>query len=221
MDTCGELKTQIMKNNTTLYHFIVDRSSSMYNCVDETIGSFNRQLDTITQLQHDYPNMKFLQSVTLFNTEIDQVVSMESSVGEHRLNRRNFVPAGSTALLDAIGISLQRIERVLGQEIEEDKASVVVVILTDGEENSSRMFNHKEVSSMISRLSSTGKWTFNFLGADLESFDVVDSLSIPRQNAKLFSKAEFNATMVKMDDSVRQYARMKSEGDISDNLIDF
>ena len=147
------------------------------------------------------------------------MVSMESNVGDNRLNRSNYMPQGGTALLDAIGISIQRIERVMGQEIEEGAASVVVVIMTDGYENSSRMFNFKEVSKMISRLSKTGNWTFNFLGADLDSFDTVDNLSIPRQNAKFFSKAEMCANMDDVSHSVKAYAHRKSQGVVSSNLF--
>jgi hypothetical protein len=208
-----------MKNNTTLYHFIVDRSGSMYDCIDDTIGGFNAQLTSIEELKSECPDQKFLTSVTLFNTEIDNVVSMENNVGSNRLNRENYIPSGGTALLDAVGVSVQRIERVMGQEIEEDKASIVVVIMTDGHENSSRMFNFKEVSKMISQLSKTGKWTFNFLGADLDSFETVDSLLIPRQNTRFFSKAEMCANMDNVSESVKSYAREKSKGNVKSSLF--
>jgi hypothetical protein len=61
-------KTQKMKNKTTLYHFIVDRSGSMYDCIDDTIGGFNAQLTSIEELKSECPDQKFLTSVTLFNT---------------------------------------------------------------------------------------------------------------------------------------------------------
>jgi hypothetical protein len=144
---------------------------------------------------------------------------MENNVGSNRLNRKNYIPSGGTALLDAVGVSIQRIERVMGQEIEEDKASVVVVIMTDGHENSSRMFNFKEVSKMISKLSKTGKWTFNFLGADLDSFDTVDNLSIPRGNAMMFFKGEMSDTMEDLSGAVKNYAHRKSEGEIRTGLF--
>lgn len=208
-----------MKNNTTLYHFIVDRSGSMYNCIDDTIGGFNTQLNSIEELKSEYPNQKFLTSVSLFNTEIDHVVSMERQIGDNQLTRKNYIPSGGTALLDAIGISIQRIERVMGQEIEEGKASVVVVIMTDGYENSSRMFRFKEVSKMITKLSNAGKWTFNFLGADLDSFETVDNLSIPRGNAMMFHKEDMHANMDGLSESVKSYAREKSKGKISRSLF--
>ena len=208
-----------MKNNTTLYHFIVDRSGSMYDCIDDTIGGFNAQLNSIEELKSECPDQKFLTSVTLFNTEIDHVVTMECQIGEGKLTRKNYVPSGGTALLDAVGVSVQRIERVMGQEIEEDKASIVVVIMTDGYENSSRMFSYKEVSKMISKLSKTGKWTFNFLGADLDSFDTVDNLSIPRGNAMMFFKEEMGDKMDELSGSVKNYAHRKSEGEIRTGLF--
>jgi hypothetical protein len=191
----------------------------MYNCLDDTIGGFNAQLESIEELKNKYPQQKFLTSLTLFNSEIDHVVSMNASIGDNRLSRNNYVPSGSTALLDAIGISIQRIERVMGQEVEEDKASVVVVIMTDGYENSSRMFRFKEVSKMITKLSNTGKWTFNFLGADLDSFETVDSLAIPRQNSRLFSKKKLSQNMDEVNACIDDYAHEKSKGKIRRNLF--
>ena len=90
----------------------------MYDCINDTIGGFNTQLNSIEELKSEYPNQKFLTSVSLFNTEIDHVVSMELQIGDNKLTRKNYIPSGGTALLDAIGISIQRIERVMGQEIE-------------------------------------------------------------------------------------------------------
>lgn len=191
----------------------------MYDCIDDTIGGFNAQLTSIEELKSECPDQKFLTSVTLFNTEIDNVVSMENNVGSNRLNRKNYIPSGGTALLDAVGVSIQRIDRVMGQEIEEDKASVVVVIMTDGHENSSRMFNYKEVSKMISRLSNTGKWTFNFLGADLDSFDTVDNLSIPRGNAMMFDKEDMSDLMEELSGAVKNYAHKKTEDEIACSLF--
>jgi hypothetical protein len=191
----------------------------MYDCINDTIGGFNTQLDSIEELKSEYPNQKFLTSVSLFNTEIDHVVSMERQIGDNQLTRKNYIPSGGTALLDAIGISIQRIERVMGQEVEEGKASVVVVIMTDGYENSSRMFRFKEVSKMITKLSNTGKWTFNFLGADLDSFETVDSLAIPRQNSRLFSKKKLSQNMDEVHACIDDYAHEKSKGKIRRNLF--
>ena len=49
-----------MKNKKTLYHFVLDKSGSMSNCVETTINGFNNQLDTIKQLQKEFPEQEFI-----------------------------------------------------------------------------------------------------------------------------------------------------------------
>ena len=66
------------------------------------------------------------------------------------LTRETFVPRASTPLLDALGRGINDLESCLGQLKEEDRpARVVVVIVTDGQENSSREFRKDQIEKMV------------------------------------------------------------------------
>ena len=75
-------------------------------------------------------------------------------------------------------------------------ASAVVVIITDGEENNSREYDITKVRSMINELQSTGKWTFTFIGANIDSIKTASSYGINTKNVVSFSGDSVSNTKV-------------------------
>ena len=192
----------------------------MCDCIDDTIAGFNHQLSVLKDLEKEHSDMEFLCSISLFNTEMDNVISMQKPLLANKLTEANYIPSGGTALYDAIGLSLQRIERVIGADIEKDEASVVVLIMTDGHENSSRMFSHREIAEMVKRLEKTEKWTFNFLGADIDASRAAEQVSINSTHAMSFQKENYSNAMIDLDSAMRVYACEKSQGRVKQNLFD-
>jgi hypothetical protein len=121
-----------MKNKKTLYHFVVDKSGSMSNCIETTIAGFNSQLETIVQLQNAFPEQDFMASLTIFDNTVETIFSQVGIKYFTSLNYANYCPNGSTALLDAIGISINEIRIKNETYIISNEMSVVMVILTDG-----------------------------------------------------------------------------------------
>ena len=202
-----------MKNTTTYYQFILDVSGSMSNIRFETIESYNAHVKQIQSLKKDFPNQEFLVSLCLFNDHIKSI--FEDIPLEHvsLITPEDYMPNGSTALLDAIGKCTFRIKQDHGKDINAGKASVVTVIITDGEENASRVFNYLEVSKMIKDLEKTENWTFTFLGAEINAELLGKMLSIKRQNTKTFMKDEIHNTMAEISHSMRAYASHKERGE--------
>ncbi|MFM7729486.1 MAG: VWA domain-containing protein, partial [Flavobacteriales bacterium] len=154
-----------MQNKTTHYQIILDSSGSMSDCRHATINTFNEHLQSIKAIQREFPDQNIRISLTNFSHEVKEVFVDRVTSEVNMLNDENYKTDGSTKLLDAIGKCIQRMEFVHGQDIAQDKASVVFLILTDGEENASTIFNYHQVAGMIERLQATGKWAFTFLGA--------------------------------------------------------
>ena len=98
--------------------------------------------------------------------------------------------------------------------------SIVVVILTDGHENSSRIFSHKYISNKISKLEKTGNWTFSFLGAGINAWGISDSLMIRKENVMAFDKCEFSESMNDIPVSMELYVEEKEKGLIKKNFLD-
>ena len=208
-----------MKNNKTLYHFILDKSGSMLDCFGSTIKAFKEQLDNIRRLNQENEDQEITVSLTTFNSEVDHIITDTSPrvINENILEIQS--PNGMTALLDAIGTSVQRIERKNGGLIETDQMSIVVMIFTDGFENSSRLFNYPEIAQIIKRLEASGKWVFNFLGAEIDAFGISNQLNIKENNVIQFEKDQIGHVMKDVETSMDDYIRMKKEGIIKSKFI--
>jgi uncharacterized protein YegL len=202
-----------MKNTTTYYQFILDMSGSMSNIRFETIESYNAHIRQIQTLKKDHPNQEFLVSLCLFNNHVISVFEDVSLEKIKLITPEDYIPLGSTALLDAIGKCTYRIKQEHGKQIDADEASVVTIIITDGEENASRVFNFQEISRMISDLEKTENWTFTFLGAEINAELLGKMLSIKRQNTKTFMKDEIHNTMSEISHSMKAYACHKERGE--------
>ena len=132
----------------------------------------------------------------------------------------SYIPSGSTALLDAIGKSIYDIKSIYGPEIEQDLASVVVIIITDGHENASRFYTYHDIARMIKELDATERWTFSFLGADLDAIHTSKMLNIRNENVMSFSKENYAGMMNNVSDSMREYSKTKAEGTTKKDIFD-
>ena len=77
-----------------------------------------------------------------------------------------------------------------------------------------------KIAETIKELDETGKWTFSFLGADLDAVSASDNLNIRRENIISFSKGNYDKVMHQMSSSIRNYENMKSAGNMKSNLFD-
>ena len=73
---------------------------------------------------------------------------------------------------------------------------------------------------MIKNLDETGKWTFSFLGADFDAVRASQDLNIRPENIMSFDKVEYSAMMADMSDSIVEYERQKSSGNMKKDLFD-
>ena len=209
-----------MKNKKTIYHFVVDQSGSMSGSEGSTIEGFNSQINTIKNLQKEYPQNEYVVSVTYFEDEVMDIIKFAKIDEIQLLTRDTYKPGGLTALLDGVGQSIQAIKERYEREIREDMATVVMVILTDGGENASRFFHITQLAGMIKELDETGKWTFSFLGADLDAVQASANFNIRKENIISFSKRKFSKMMDQTNESIIQYEKRKAAGKTSSSFFD-
>ena len=209
-----------MKNKKTLYHFVLDKSGSMSNCKETTIEGFNNQLKTIEDLQKEFPEQEFEVSLTVFDNEVETLYSHVSINQFRPLTTNMYHPNGGTALLDAIGISINEIRIKNESLILDNEMSVVMVILTDGMENASRQFSYHRIAEMIKNLEQTEKWNFSFLGADIDAIHTSRMLNIRRENVISFNKSDMNNMWNDISYSMRDYSTHKSMGQTKKDFLD-
>lgn len=156
-----------------LVNVILDKSGSMASKLNDVIQGFNAYVDGLGQED----KVDYLFSLTLFDTQVAYRDVTLPLAQIKKLDARSYVPGGNTALNDAIGITVRKVDADRPQV---DK--VVTVIMTDGEENSSREWTHDAVKALIDQKEKEGNWTFVFLGAAPDAWDQGKSLGIRAAN---------------------------------------
>lgn len=147
-----------MGKPTTHVLLIVDMSGSMGRLASDVRGGFNTYID---ELRADAAK-KYRLSVTVFDTEFVSLCTAAKLRDVPALTEQNYRPRGMTALLDAVGKTIAEFESAttLG-----DEDRVLVVVQTDGHENSSREFRPSDIAELIKQREAGGRWSFVFLGA--------------------------------------------------------
>lgn len=168
-----------MKNNYTDITIVLDRSGSMQAIKNDTIGGFNSFLAS----QKKLPGKATVSLIQFDN--IYEIVYVGQSLNKaQELNKDTFIPRGATALLDAIGKTIDLTGKRLASMDENDRPDkVVCVILTDGEENSSTEFKIAQINQMIQHQQEKYAWEFVFLGANQDAIATASQMGIKRDNA--------------------------------------
>ena len=186
-----------MKKNQTktrIYNLIVlDKSGSMQSIRRAAFDGCNEVLNSIKSAAQQHTNtQEHFVSLMLFDTEsmpyiLDMVPASELTL----MTEDQFVPCACTPLLDAIGMSLTRLEAEVKKY---ERAIASVTIITDGYENASQEFNSKQIHELIGRLKEQEGWNFAFMGANQDVTQVSIDLNIDVQNARAFEFSSEGAT---------------------------
>ena len=168
-----------MTKTTTELVFILDKSGSMGGLESDTIGGFNSMLNKQKALDDEcrITTVLFDNNYELLHDRIDiQAVNP--------ITEKDYYVGGSTALLDAIGITLQKIIRVAKYTAKEDQApKVIFVIITDGMENASRQYSSQKIKSMIEEQKTEYGWEFIFLGANIDAVETASHYGVSADRA--------------------------------------
>ena len=149
-----------MKTNYTHLILVLDASGSMLHLQDATIEGIN----SLVEKQQAEPG-ELTTALYTFNQGVREVQKFET------LNRMNYCPSGSTALLDAVCIAIHNEGKTLAAKKEADRPDkVVVVVDTDGEENASSRYKLEDLQALVEQQKAQYNWQFVFLGANIDAF---------------------------------------------------
>ena len=167
-----------MNTGLTELVFILDRSGSMGGLESDTIGGFNGMISRQKKEGSDI-NV----TTVLFDDQIDVIHDRFPIAAVEPLTEEDYYVRGCTALLDAVGSSIEKVENTQKRLPEEYRAGkVMFVITTDGLENSSREFTYRRVKSMIESEKEKG-WEFLFLGANIDAAAEAEKIGISRNRS--------------------------------------
>ncbi len=167
--------TKGFQNRTVHNLIILDESGSMESIKQSTITGFNEVVQTIKGVEQQFPEQEhFISFVTFNGLGIKTKLFNKRVKSLKEIDEKSFHPDSMTPLYDAIGVSVTKLRR----EIESQKhCSVLVTILTDGEENNSKEYTGAAVKKLIGELKKQD-WTFTYIGANHDVERVAFSLSI-------------------------------------------
>ena len=168
-----------MKKDLTELVFIIDRSGSMSGLESDTIGGYNAMLEKQKKEQGEA-----VITTVLFDDKYELLHDRINIRGVEPITENDYFVRGSTALLDAVGKTINKISRVQKHTSEDQRAEkVMFVITTDGMENASREFSHEKIKEMITHQKIKYGWEFIFLGANIDSAEAADRFGIGRDMA--------------------------------------
>lgn len=166
-----------MKKGLIELVFILDRSGSMGGLESDTIDGFNGMLVKQKKEEGD-ANI----TTVLFDDQIEMVHDRFPIDIVKPLTAEEYYVRGCTALLDAIGSTVKKVENVQNRLPENMQAEkIIFVITTDGKENASQEYSYKMVKQLIEKHQERG-WQFIFMGANMDAIEEAKVLGInPRR----------------------------------------
>jgi len=198
-----------MKKEYTHISIIIDRSGSMSTMAKEVVSGFNSLLNkqlkvegeatmTVVQFDHEY------QVLNDF-IKINKVKELDANT---------YSPRGNTALLDAMGKTIEDVRtKINALEDNEKPSKAIFVFITDGEENCSKQYSRERVFEMIEDLKSESKeensidWDFVFIGANQDAISAGSSLGIARGASLTYDSSGKGATtaFMSLSDGLTSY----------------
>lgn len=192
--------------------FILDRSGSMAGLESDTINGFNGLLNkqrtqegealiTTVLFDHDYELLHDRIDIKLINN----------------ISEKEYYVRGSTALLDAIGLTIDKIGNVQKITRVEDRAQkVLFVITTDGMENSSHKYSYSRIKHMIENQKSKYNWEFIFMGANIDAIEMASRFGIDSDRAVNY-KSDKKGTQLNYESMSKVMSNLRSNHKIDED----
>lgn len=182
-----------MNQNLTEVVFIIDCSGSMCGLVDDTIGGFNSLIEE--QKKDNTGEVKV--TTVLFNHNYCMFHNCVDIRNILPMTRENYCTWGSTAMLDAVGRTIDSVgERLAATPEELRPGKVLFVITTDGYENSSVRYSLSQVKDMIKHQTEKYSWTFLFLGANIDAVAAATSMGISSSHSHGYTASDVGTRSV-------------------------
>lgn len=204
-----------MKTNLTELVFILDRSGSMSGLESDTIGGYNAMLE-----KQQKESGEAVITTVLFDDQCELLHDRINLRGMAPITEKEYYVRGSTALLDAVGKTINTIGNVQKHTTEDERAEhVMFVITTDGMENASREFSYEKVRKMIEYQKEEYGWEFIFFGANIDAVATAERFGINKTRATNYN-ADSEGTLLNYAVVSETLSCLRAHRPISNNWKD-
>lgn len=207
-----------MSSDYTSLALVIDRSGSMYSIASDVVGGVKKLIGdqkkadgkavlTVAQFDHTYEVIHDFKNIR----EVDE-----------EKFAKDYSPRGTTALLDAIGRTTLALEKKIMDMAPADRPKkVVVAVITDGLENSSKEFNITQIKEMIKRNEALG-WDFMFMGATIDTIEIAKNFGFSPDKSAVYHTSNFEGSMKVMNEKfiqARNGQKMEISNEERKNLV--
>jgi len=192
-------------NTLTHLYFLLDRSGSMHSIRTDTMGGF----DAFIEEQRSTPG-RGLVTLAQFDDAYAEVYVDRDLVDVPPLA---LAPRGSTALLDALGRLITTAGERLAALPEEDRpGSVVVGVMTDGQENASREWSHPQIKALIEQQTRDYGWQFLYLGADQDAIEEGSKMGFAAEKSMTYARGKTKESLAHLSTNIGAYRQAVAAG---------
>ena len=196
--------------------FVIDKSGSMYASVEDVVGGFNKTIDE----QKANKDGKVTVSLFTFNGDVTEDYL---GVDINDIAKFEYSPGGNTAMNDGIGTAIDKVGKWLHEKDEKNEempGKTLVVVMTDGMENSSREYTLKQVQDRIKEQTDKYSWEFIYMGTDITTTKAADDLGFKFKTYSSRGKLSKNYDIINC--ATNTYRAMASRGaSLADTTLAF
>lgn len=205
-------KKKTAEKPKTYVVLVLDESGSMLSCKDAARNHFNEQVQTVKETAK---GQTVKVSLVKFSTKVNELYFNKSVKELTEIGTKDYNPSGNTALYDAMGLTMLKMDKEL-KDLKKKNVSVIFVVVSDGEENYSKEFGgehgRERLQTMIEERQETGRWTFTYMGANQDITQVAKSLGIHVGNTTVFDVHDFKSATTRASKALRSYMSSRSAG---------
>jgi uncharacterized protein YegL len=193
---------------------ILDKSGSMQSMRAEVTTGFNKFVQEQKTLNND------IKLTLILFDNLDYVIHDRIDINEiPQLNQSVYVPQGMTAYFDALGRAIDNTGVRLKNTPEDEKPEkVIVMVFTDGEENSSVVYDGKKLKGMIEHQEEIYDWSFMFFGSKIDALVSSEEIGIKNYSNVEFSKSGINAMYSTLSRSIVDYDKTGNINPLPENI---
>ena len=181
-----------MKANLTELVMILDASGSMWSLTDDTIGGFNSLLNSQKEAEGEA-----IFTAVKFNDSMEYMYKRVNINKVKELTKKEYFASGYTALLDALGTTIDYIGKELANTVEDERPSkVIFAVITDGMENASREYTYELIQEKIKHQREVYNWQFMFIGANIDAIGESEKLGMDSRFARNYTASSVGTQAV-------------------------